>query len=312
MLNSVLIVGIAIGMHFAAFNIPGMIDSLLLQLEACAATILLASPFLWAVLRSRPLYAGAYNAETLERLQRLQFGVAIVRFLFGCILVFFLVGNFLEITSPAGWITVVATVSLLFAFGRVFEWMYQHIEAQFVSQLSEKERAVVEERSTLAHLAPWESTLTEFTLSEYSPLVLKTLSSSNLKRDYGVTIAIIGRGEKNIVAPKSDEVLLPRDRLFLIGTYEQLATVREKIETQPDSETGFDDDTFGMIPLRLNDDHTFVGKTIKDCGLRETINGLIVGIERDDQRFLNPDPMVPLQSGDLVWLVGEKELLRKL
>jgi CPA2 family monovalent cation:H+ antiporter-2 len=190
--------------------------------------------------------------------------------------------------------------------------LYQRFEAIFVSNLSEKERSEVEERSALSHLVPWEATLTEFTLSEYSPLVLHTLLDSNIKKDHGVTVAVIKRGNRTIVAPTSDEVLLPRDRLYLIGTYEQLATVQEVIEHERCEESEFDDDHFGMIPLHLQAGHPFVGKQILDCGVRESANGLIVGIERDDRRFLNPEPSMMLESGDVIWLVGDRTKLKEL
>ena len=214
--------------------------------------------------------------------------------------------------KPAGMLVWGMVVLFFLIFGRLFESLYRSIETRFVAHLSEKERSVVEERSRLPHLAPWEATLTEFSVSEYSPLVMRTLQESNLRQDHGVTVAIIQRGEERIIAPKSQERLYPCDRLYLIGTFDQLAAAKEVIEKRPDDESAFDDERFGMIPLRLTLNHEFVGKSIRDCGLRESVNGLIVGLERGTKRFLNPEPEMILECNDLIWLVGDKMLLKKL
>jgi len=282
------------------------------SLSLLAITILVASPFLWGVFQGRPPRPDRYDTKTLRRLRRLQFGISTVRFLVGSMLVVFFVASFLDMPSAPGLLTAFGIVCFLSVGGRTIDRLYQRIETRFVDHLSEKERAIVEDRSALPHLVPWEATLTEYTLSEYSPLVMNTVRDSNLKQKQGVTVAIIRRGENTIVAPKADEYLLPRDRLYLIGTYEQLIAAQAVIEYQPETELAFDDDQFGMVPLRLHQEHTFVGKTIRDCGIRESVNGLIVGVERNEERFLNPDPNMVLGDGDLIWLVGEKQLLTKL
>ncbi len=312
MLNAVVVVSIVLGVRFGTGLLPEHLSISPASLTLFVIAALLASPFLWGVFRGRTLKPENYDTETFARLRQLKFGVGIVRFLIGCVLVVFLTGNFWTLPSVAGMIAAIGVVIFLFVFGHLIHSLYQRIETRFISHLSAKERAVVEDRSTLPHLAPWEATLTEFTLSEYSPLVMQTLQGSNLKRDIGVTVAIIRRGEKIIVAPKANEMFLPGDKLYLIGTYDQLSAAQEIIEYHPETESEFDDDAFGMIPLRLHGEHAFVGKTIRDCGVRESVNGLIVGLERNDQRFLNPEPSMTLQNGDVIWLVGEISLLTKL
>jgi CPA2 family monovalent cation:H+ antiporter-2 len=313
LLNSVVIIGVVWGVRFCTPWIPGYYETWWVNLVICCVTLTLASPFFWAILRSRPLHSEDYDAETLGRLQQLQIGVSFVRLFIGIIFLGGVVEVFIPTPAIEGLATILGFLAVLFLFGRYFESLYQKIETIFVSHLSAKERAVVEERAALSHMVPWEATLTEFSLSEYSPLVLHTLLNSNLKRDYGVTVAIIKRGTRNIVAPRSDEILLPCDKLYLIGTYEQLAAAQEIIEFQPtDIGTDVEDERFGMIPLRLHEGHSFVGKMILDCGLRESANGLIVGLERLDQRFLNPNPSMTLENGDLIWLVGERNKIRDL
>jgi CPA2 family monovalent cation:H+ antiporter-2 len=275
-------------------------------------TLVISTPFLWAILRNRPPHADDYDTETLARLMRLQIGVSLIRFLVGSLLIAFIVANFISMRVTAGLLVLIAASTFILLFSRFFEPLYLKIERNFLSNLTEKERAIIEERAKLSHLVPWEARLTEFTVSEFSPLVMKTILDSGLKNDYGVTITVIKRGEKTIVAPRSYEILLPCDKIYLIGTNEQLFAVRDVIERRQNSEEEASDESFGLVSIVLHSGHSFVDKPIRECGLRDAVNGLIVGLERDGQRYLNPSSMMTLLPGDLIWIVGDKELIQNL
>jgi CPA2 family monovalent cation:H+ antiporter-2 len=48
-------------------------------------------------------------------------------------------------------------------------------------------------------------------------------------------------------------------------------------------------------------------RTIRESGLREVANALIVGIERNGERILNPESTFRFESSDIVWVVGIPE-----
>jgi CPA2 family monovalent cation:H+ antiporter-2 len=45
-------------------------------------------------------------------------------------------------------------------------------------------------------------------------------------------------------------------------------------------------------------------KTIRESGIRESVKALIVGIERNGNRILNPESTFKFENGDIVWIVG--------
>ena len=64
------------------------------------------------------------------------------------------------------------------------------------------------------------------------------------------------------------------------------------------------------------DEHNALkGKGIGNSGIRENTHGLVVGIERNGERILNPASTEVFEWDDVVWLVGNhkkiQELLRK-
>jgi CPA2 family monovalent cation:H+ antiporter-2 len=64
---------------------------------------------------------------------------------------------------------------------------------------------------------------------------------------------------------------------------------------------------FLLKPILLGTDHPFVGKTIRNSGIREQTQGLVVGLERGNNRILNPDPETILCADDLILIVGANE-----
>ncbi|MDR3197704.1 MAG: cation:proton antiporter [Planctomycetaceae bacterium] len=315
-LNSVIAIGIALAVRYAAVPFLGenffQKQPTLASYAACLVAVLLSAPFLWAVFVSGRPRPGDYDTKTLATLQGLQIGVLVIRLFIGCILVGIVIGNFTSIHALSGFVLIPAVVTVVLLFSRHFEPLYSKIENRFVSHLTDKEQAAIQEKAKLSGLVPWDVSLTEFELSQYSPLVAQSLQNSKLKQRFGVTVAMIDRGGTRLIPPKSDDLLLPFDKIYLIGTDEQLAAVQEVIEAKMITETDFDEESFGLVSLVLNGEHPFTGKRIRDCGLREAVNGLIVGIERNETRYLNPEPDMILLTDDVLWLVGDKGRIKKL
>ena len=65
--------------------------------------------------------------------------------------------------------------------------------------------------------------------------------------------------------------------------------------------------------LVLFPDSPFVGKTIKESGIREHYQCLVVGVEDEgEEGLLMPDPMQLLRNGDIIWVVGEEANITQL
>ena len=63
----------------------------------------------------------------------------------------------------------------------------------------------------------------------------------------------------------------------------------------------------------LLDNSPFVGKTIKESGIRDQYQCLVVGVESEgENELLQPHPMRQLQTGDIIWVVGEEANIKQL
>jgi len=56
----------------------------------------------------------------------------------------------------------------------------------------------------------------------------------------------------------------------------------------------------------------FIGKTIRESQLREKTDGLVVGIEREGRRMMNPESHVVLERNDIIWIVGDKKKMNSI
>lgn len=309
LLNTVMVVAITLCMHYVTFYKlkAGLWVSLLL----CIATIILISPFLWAIVIGAKHHKSDYDSETLEQLSKLQIGISIIRFLLGFILVAFVVSKFISLWAFSGILVIGVASIVFFFFSRFSEPIYQEIEDRFISHLSANERAEMAKKSMLPELKPWNAVWAEFVVSPESSLVAKSLKEAALKEDYGVTVTMIQRGKIRLLAPDLNTLIMPGDIVYLIGTDEQLFNIKDVIERTIKSDV-LDCDNFGLVSVVLNSDSPYIGKPIRDSGIKQATNGVVVALERESQRYLSPNSSMFLKEGDLVWLFADKYLVSNL
>lgn len=123
---------------------------------------------------------------------------------------------------------------------------------------------------------------------------------------------MIDRGRRRIFAPSRAERLLPNDELFLIGTDEQIAAAQKLILPDEKHSELPHDDLFNLESFVVSDDSPFSNHSIREAGLGEQFNALIVGVESKGKRLLNPESSVILRPDDLVWVFGHKKKIREL
>jgi CPA2 family monovalent cation:H+ antiporter-2 len=141
----------------------------------------------------------------------------------------------------------------------------------------------------------------------------KTLVELAWREKYGINIAYIKRGEKLIYAPGRNNRLLPFDRVGIIATDDQMLIFRpvfDAVESVQKSDRPLEDIVLQKIVV--NEHNKLKGLSIRGSHIRERTNGLVVGIERDKERILNPDSTTNFHWGDIVWIVGERKKIQKL
>lgn len=266
-------------------------------------SLAISSPFIWGMLFSyKKVKLPEYTNATLTPATFIIWLITLAEI------------AFLSIIYFHTWLT------LLFIFGiaaiffvvsyRQLEKSYHWFEKQFVSNLKNTSEV---KKTRYEELAPWDTHLVEITVDENSHFAGKTLGELQVRQHYGVNIVAISHGSRIIPAPRGDEKIISQDKLIVLGNDEQIDAFKKEVETltKGNEATSFLDN-FMLKPLLLEDNNPLVGKSIRHSQIREMVSGLIVGLERNNTRILNPDPDTILQTDDLLLIVGETHKIEQL
>ncbi|KYP13440.1 cation:proton antiporter [Flavihumibacter sp. CACIAM 22H1] len=268
-------------------------------------TLLVASPFIWA-LTIKKLQRGAYTSLWLN--QQVNHGplvmVEILRNLLAVFYLFLLLNQlFTVVIAIVGAVVVLAVV--LFIFSQRLQAFYARIERRFMSNLNHRE--LTANSGANSTLSPWDAHLAYFVISPDADCLGMDLETLAWREKYGINIASIERGKKMITAPQRTEKIFPYDKLAIIGTDLQLQVFRPVVEPEALSGLTEEEEEIRLMKVRVDEHNQLKGKTIRNSGIREKTNGLVVGIERSGQRILNPASTTEFEWDDIVWIVGERE-----
>ena len=267
------------------------------------------SPFIWALMvkkMSRSSYAALWLDKKYSHGPLVMLEIA--RTLIAILLIGFLLSRLLgTLIAVAGTFVVMLIVG--FVFRKKLQQFYGRIEQRFLQNLHEKE--MIEMSRTKTHLSPWDAHLAKYVISPHADFIGKALQELAWREQYGVNIAYIERGNFVKFAPAKSDQIFPFDTIGVIGTDKQLEEFGKII--LPYNEESIED--MGLVDLQkiVVDEHTLLkGMSIRESGIREKTDGLVVGIEREGERFLNPSSDTTLEWDDIVWIVGNRKKIQDL
>ncbi|WP_029284127.1 cation:proton antiporter [Pedobacter sp. R20-19] len=290
---------------FIANNFVNGIKSTIISL---VVSFIIMAPFLWA-LSIRRIQKTAYSHLWLSKKYTRGPLIAIeaFRIALGIFFVGFLMYEFFDTWIAAG-IALALIVLMMFIFSRKLQAFYNKLEKRFILNLNARENQKPD-------ILPWDTHLTALTVSPESEVVGQTLSSLMIREKFGVNIAMIERGRNSIPTPGRDERLYPNDKLLLIGADDQLAAVKAILEVdipETESEKNFPDKEMTLQKVVVNLESPVYGLSIRNAGIREKAQALIVGIERGTERILNPSSDFIFDNGDIIWIVGNNKKIKEV
>jgi monovalent cation:H+ antiporter-2, CPA2 family len=287
---------------------PGVVklfnDPLTGNIASTVIALLLMIPSIWA-LSIRRVKKEAYSNLWLNR--KINRGplvaIEIARLLVAVFLVALLINFYFSLTV-AFIIGIISMAVVIVLFNQKLQAFYERVERRFLTNLNEKGL----KRETKPEITPWDAHLTTFEIQPEFQLAGKQLQELRLRERYGVNIALIERGNLSLISPDKYERLYPGDKLSIIGTDDQLTRLKDLFDKQPKS-TGDEEvheDEIALKNFTVTRESRLYHHTIRSSGIREEAQALVVGLERNGQRMLNPESTTSLQEGDIVWIVGVK------
>jgi len=276
-------------------------------------TLILCLPCFWGIIFAKSNDPRLATLIQTQLSQRFRMSLLFFRLVLALILLGSLVAQFLSFRF-ALFISLGLFIVFFLLLSKFIGPVYIWFENRFLRQI--QENAADMDRQAAPHfenITPWEAHLSEYIIPAEASFAGQDLMTLKLGEKFGIIVARIQRGLRIILAPGRNETLMPMDRVSVIGSDEQLEKFEEYLEMH--SKVGSETLTAANYTLEqhlVTDNSPFVNKAIKESKVRDLTRGLIVGIERGENRILSPDSNTIILRGDLLWVVGDRFLIRSL
>ena len=145
--------------------------------------------------------------------------------------------------------------------------------------------------------------LFELKVASGSELAYKSVEQSGLRALGGAYLAHVQRGQ-DIIPASPTETLLPGDTLLFTGSASALDDLLEMPGltrgTDPIEPGGDKQATLPLFEAVVSKYSSLVGKSLRDVRFRERFQGIVLGIQRQNENVKGGVGRIPLQPGDLL------------
>ena len=275
------------------------------RLTGMVATLILMSPFLWAVAVknvSKERFKQIF--ETYRHSQAVVIPVMLLRYFVALFFAGLVVGSYVNLAL--GFLMVIALmVVMVVLFSRKANGFYAQIEERFFSNFNSRQ---AQTSFRIPKGMENEFSMERLRMTQYSPLAGKTLAACRIREDFGTNVVTIERGDNIIDLPGKDDLLMPGDLLTVIGNEEQVGRMRAAVEVEADILVhDRSDHELHMYRYRVDPDGPLCGVEVANSPLSKH-RAMVIAIERGGERLVNPSRDTVFLPGDSLWFVSPEEM----
>ncbi len=229
----------------------------------------------------------------------------------------FYICNYLTRFQNAIVITLALIILTLMVLSRNLKHRSIRLERLFVQNLRSRDIAaqVNGSRRPLfeGHLLDRDLHISDFEVPEDSVFCGRTLRDLQLRNRYGLHVSSILRGRQRINIPGGGTIIFPGDRIQAIGDDEQLHAFGDGLrrELVPE-DTEIEKREMKLRQIILHEGSQFIGKSLRESGIRDQYNCMVVGVEEGQKNLTLINPKRKFEQGDILWVVGEQEAVNEL
>ena len=284
---------------------------------SAAITLVLVSPFLWAIGFRHTLVKTTHKLMENSRFNKtLILSIFILRFVIVWVVAAGVMRHFfnaafwshLGIGAPYFRFINVAMALVYTFLLRVMSpamKFYKRIEDNFQGNLNKRQSTQV---FSIPEILQENCHLQKMTLSPDSEYSGKLIKETDFRDNYNVSVVSVERGKQLYELPKSDFQLYPFDKITFVGHEDHLRLLVGKVEAFDDTLIQeHEESEVDLYNVQVRPNSPYIGIALKDSGLAENFDAMIIAIERDGHFILNPSARLSFQADDLVWFVAQKD-----
>lgn len=154
---------------------------------------------------------------------------------------------------------------------------------------------------------PWDMHVQSLIVPPNSRAANRRIRDLQLPQRTGASIVTHERDGVQTVNPPPDTIVLPGDTIGVLGERQQVSDARKLLTTESSPEArpvGTAQDGIEIEEIDVLAGSPLAGHTLAGSRLRETTGASIVGLRREGVPILNPAPVLRLQVGDTVVVLG--------
>ena len=283
---------------------------------SAAITLVLVSPFLWAIGFRHTLVKTTQKLMENSRFNKtVILSIFIIRFIIVWIVATSVLRHFfyasfwakLGVGMPYYRLINIGMALIYTVMLRVLSpamIFHKRIEARFTDNLNKRQSSQV---FAIPEILQENCHLQKMTLSPDSVYAGKFIKDTDFRDNYNVSVVSVERGKQLYELPKSDFQLFPYDKVTFVGHEDHLRLLLGKVEAFDDALIQeHEESDVDLYKVEVQPDSSFVGVALMDSGLADQYEAMIIAIERDGQFILNPSARITFQPSDIVWFVAQK------
>jgi len=302
---AVCLLGFSLLYPFAMKWIPGGWG----RVVTAAVILAVLSPFLRAIIVKDNRSQRFHELWAKDRANRAPLVACVVlRYVIAIGFIIYVLARLFHISVLLIFVIAMVVVGIML-FNRWTKRSSRRIEETFMTNLRSREMRAEylgEKRPEYAaDLMDKDIHLADFDIPQESEWVGRELRQLNLSQNYGIHLVSILRGSKRINIPDAHERLYPHDHIQVVGSDTGVEAFGAALAAvQSDIPENLQDQEMILRRLPIGENSPFVGKNLKESGIRARWHCLVVDVEKADGTLHQPNPAAVFEDGDTVWIVG--------
>lgn len=284
---------------------------------SAGVTLIAMAPFLRGLLHQKGQTAHTFRRLWNDNLFNRSGLIAMV--LFKVFLVFFFVMSVLFKNFKYSSLIIILFAIAIFAFIAFSEKTlkrYSRIEKRFQRNLNQKEILKQQEHplefSYNTRFSDSDIHLEGIRVSADSPYIGQRIGQADFRNKYGINIVKIRRGNHTITLPSAEECIYPHDKLLVLGNDDQISAFMKDIQFEnTEARDSAREKNVGFFSFVVEENSPFIGKSLMESNFRQ-MGFMVVGIEHQGIKQMNPDANTCFALHDVVWVVGDHKNLNQL
>lgn len=259
---------------------------------SCLIALVLSSPFIWGMIF-------AYRAFPHRR--HTTRPIIIIGWIFTLTVIITLAVTYFHTWSIILLLIIISLI-LFSLLHKPLQKFYPWLEKRFLANI--KTPSIQE--TSKDELNAWGINLKGTNIQNNYYFINKTLQELNLAQQFGIHVVALYRGPKIILTPQHHEKIRLYDKLFILGSDEQIDSFSQLWQVTTYQE---ELELYNHLELKtflLDKSHPFVGLSIAEAMQKNHIDGVVLGMERKGVRKINPSKDTLLRKEDLLILLVYK------